>query len=1233
MNRIATVLFLILAVTALRGQQISPFYLAPLTTSHEAEDHDEYDPDRNPLWSGITPEGYLRAWETIQRMPSENMVERRATTKDEGSLLVERTWRPIGPRRVRLRGTTSIFWHGRIRNIQWYYPPAGGGVRLYIGSSSGGFFDRYKRPELPGDNWHFRQLGAKLPNPSVGALLTHPGNPNVIYVGTGDWARYGGAGLFRTTDAGATWTRLILRNGIGSDVIPAAITSMFYDVIVTSRGTYTDTSTIYLSSNMGIFKSTDGGETWREKRVVSSNPAWGVYEMVHSSRDQGLLYAALPWRQGIHKSTNGGESWSPVNTNLPLRNCGSTISLAIGPSDPNLLYCAFTDTLNNGGGIYKTTNGGARWDPVGGALPNYMYNGQGGDKNVIEISPYDPRIVYAGSVDLIRTSDSGAHWTGIDGGHSDFTVITFDPTSPDLVYIGSDGGFFVRNERTGVVSNADYDYPDNSPLQSYGMDNAWSNPTFLVAGTQDNGTERLNTMFYNTGDGILTDWENFSGCDGGDNVAIHPTDSRLFYFNQWCGGGGLRKRSRDGGDNEEYITNGIGEIWMTPIQVNKLNTNNPFTVDTAWLYYSTNRGDVWRRATSGSARDFGRWEPPRRFAMNTGSGSPVTAYVTFWRPRDLPSGTTDPSRIIRIIEGTPGSMSLRTSGLLGNPTVREVVTDRWDAARAYAFTDDNNNHKIFMTTDRGGGWTPITGNLPVTMNHMDIARHPTNPLVMYVATDLGVFKTRDGGTNWYAFQNGLPIVSVNKLAYIPSVTGDNRFDTLRISTYGRGFWDRILQGDDPIWANITSILTRYQDGLFRRIQFRWIAPSAVPGNTIRRSDTMIAIADNGFVGRTLNGGRTWDTSLISTQGSLYATAASDCTSFTAVGQYGWILQTRDLGTTWQPMYAGTSNDLRTVQFVDSLNGFIGGDRATILQTSDGGKSWSPVDLTWKPNDNVLSLHFFDRLNGMASGISTSTKPPTPFFRRTTDGGKTWSDDPSLGNVAFQKIVMVDGQTGYVVGDNGAIARTDDGGGSWTFQNSGVQNVLYGAVFQKPDVGWVHGAGGLILHTTDGGKKWDPEETESDVDLVSMAQGNSSLVAVGDSVVLLRELAQGLPTYTGGRMFGDTLPPNNGFDSTSTSGVDFERESAGTWVACVPNPFSNGTTIQFGISHPARVAIVVFNALGEAVRPLVDNQYEAGEYSLNWDGVDWSGRPLPDGVYLCRLMIDDRNVVTQIRIVR
>jgi len=1235
MKRISAILLPLLLLTAvtLRSQQPRPFYELPSVESSREEERDEYDPSRNPLWSGITPEGYLHAWERMVSMPSEDEVEADSRGKvGERSLLSERTWRPIGPKRVRLRHTTQIYWHGRIRNIQWYYTPGTGAKQLYVGSSSGGYFNRWRRSAGPGYIWHFRQLGAKLPNPSIGALLIHPANPNVVFVGTGDWARYGGAGLFKTTDGGESWARIPLRDAIGQDIIPGSITSMFFDVVATSRGYFTDTSTIYLSSDRGVFKSTDRGATWLQKGIIGTNPNWGVYEMVHSFRDPGLLYAALPGGGGIYKSINGGDNWTPVNSTLPLSNCGSTISLAIGPSDPSLLYCAFTDTNNNVGGVFKTTNAGGRWDAVTGSLRNYMNNGQGGDKNVIEISPYDSRIVYAGSVGLIRTTNGGADWSDVDGAHSDYTVITFDPDSSNIIYIGSDGGFFVRNERTGIVSNNEYDFPSNSPLQSYGMDYAWSNSSFVVSGTQDNGSERLISLNYNTTDGIVGDWENFSGCDGADNIAIHPTDPQLFYFNLWCGGGGLRNRSPNGGITEEYISNGVPEIWMTPIQVNKLNTNNPFTVDTAWLYYSTNRGDNWRRATAGAARDFGRWEPPRRIAMNTGAGAPVTAYVTFWRPRDLPAGTPDPSRQIRIIEGTPGSMTMRTSSLPGNRSIREVITDRWDAARAYAFTDDNNNHHIYLTTDRGGSWTPITGDLPITINHMDIARHPGNSLIMYASTDLGVFKTRTGGTTWYPFQNGLPIVGVNRMAYIPSVTGDNRFDTLRISTYGRGFWDRVLQSDDPIWLDITAVLTRFNDSLFRRLTFRNIATAVNNGSNSRRSDTMIAVADGGLVARTFSGGRSWDTSFISTQGSLYATAASDCTSFTAVGQYGWIMQTRDLGTTWLPVNSPTNVDLRTVQFIDSLNGWIGGDNATILMTEDGGTSWSQVQNTWKPNDQILSLHFLDKFTGLVSGISTSTKPPTPFFRRTTDGGSSWIDDGSLANVVIEKIEMYDNLTGYAVGENGAVARTDDGGKTWNFLNSGVQNRLYGASFIKPGAGWVYGSGGLILHTSDGGKSWEQEETESDVDLVSLAQGNSALVAVGDSVVLIHELDQTLPPYTGGRLFGDSLPPNNGFDST-TSDVTSPSVGALAHIRSVPNPFTQTTTLYFRVPHPTHVDIDIFDMLGEEVRSLVHSECEAGEYSATWDGSLAGGGRLPGGVYLCRMTAGGTSVVTHIVMAR
>lgn len=1201
----------------------------------EEDGREEYDLMRNPWWSQVSSTGYHHALTAIGQMPTEWDVEYASDPEKRVAIAGGRSWAGIGPSGgALLRNTPNRFFQGRVRSIYWWRNPGTGQYTPVIGASSGGLYYRYRRFPQPGYRYHWRSIGKFLPNPSVGAVVVHPDNFSRMIVGTGDWGRYAGAGVFYTTNRGESWTNAPLLSENGRDtIIPRAITGIEYAVTTTGE---IDTATLYLSSVSGFFKSTDGGKTWWRRAVVRGNNASPIFSMVIDKRNSGVIYAGLSWGpdgqwdwQGVWKSTNGGERWSSVNNGLPASG-GRSLALAISPSNSNVLYAALTsppspDFTDTTGGIYVTHNGGGRWERAGSPNTQYMRFGQGIHTNCIAVHPTDTNTVFAASVSLIKTTDGGTNWSGfIDGGHDDYLFVSFSPTSADTLYIGNDGGLFVRDDRNNVVRNDEPNFMGNSPLQSYGMDGSWNNVQFLVAGTQDNGTLRLNDI-RNTTDGQRGEWEVFSGCDGADDVAVHPTDERLFFFNQWCGGGGLRKRSRDKGDTEEDVPGGLAELWMTPMRINKGNTNYVFTPDTSRLYYSTNSGDNWLRATTGSGRDYPSWFPARRIALNSGTGSAVTCYTTCWG---------DSAIKIRIHEGTPGSMTMREARLAPPERVREVVTDRWDPERAWAFIEydalnrPGSRSGIFRTTDRGRNWTEITGNLPQTINYWDVQRNPDNPNVLYVSSDIGVFKTRSEGYFWYPLQQGLPIVAVNRMFYVPSIDGNRQFDTLRISTYGYGFWERLLDREDPFWLTLIPRLSDFislNDSLLRRLIFR-SAVAGGSGSGNRFSDTIMAVADSGIILHTLDGGRSWSMTEQKPDDHFNAVAHRVDGSFIAVGDGGKILRTDDPGGKWRYLQSGTKVNLRSILFPDSLRGFACGDSGLILATVNGGESWEVSRRAEQSDEVISSLHFTDEKNGIAVGYDRGFKPPIPVYLRSSDGGKTWEYDQSLfGYGVMSRIDILDGERGYGLNGEGLL-KTSDGGASWNAVQVPTQFPLRDFVFMTPDSGWVVGDAGTVLRTTDGGKSWDPEEVEQEGELRTVVRGLSSLVALGDSTLLLR--AAPVVGAGGGRIPTDTT------GTGGTSGVRNEAAAAGYRLHPIsPNPFSQETSISFTLPRSTMIAIDVMDLIGRKVASLESDRFDAGNYTIRWDGRDNAGAYLPSGVYFCRLQTPLGSLMQRVMIER
>lgn len=1226
--------FFILCSLMLFGPSLwgQPFFLPGISETavpeHDEGEREEYNPLRNPWWTQLSSSEYLQALINVERMPSEQEME--YGSEKGSSVAAGRSWVGIGPSGgALLRNLPNRFHQGRIRSIYWWKNPATGEFTPVIGASSGGLYYRYRRFPRPGYRYQWRSIGASLPNPSVGAVVVHPNDFGRMIVGTGDWARYSGGGVFLTTNRGESWTNAPLLAENGRDtIVPKAITGIDYGL--TPSGLI-DTSTLYLSSDNGFFKSIDGGRTWRRRAVVSGNSRNPIFSMAADKRRRNVIYLGLcagplgesGW-QGVHKSTDGGESWNPVNNGLPSTG-GRSLAIALSPSNSDILYAALASSADTTGGIYVTRNAGGRWDRAGSPNTQYMRMGQGVHTNCISVHPTNPEIVFAASVFLIKTTNGGTNWSSfIDGGHDDYQFISFSPTSTDTLYIGNDGGLFVRDDRNNTVRNDEPNFVGNSPLQSYGMDGAWSNSTFLVSGTQDNGTLRLNRLA-NTTDGRRGEWEVFSGCDGADDIAIHPTDERLFFFNQWCGGGGLRKRSRDKGATEEDVSRGLAEIWMTPLRINKGNTNYVFTPDTAWLYHSTNSGDSWRRTTGGTARDFPSWFPPRRIAMNSGTGGTVVCYTTGWG---------DSAIKVRIHEGTPGSMTIREARIAPPDRVREVITDRWDPERAWAITETDpvfragSRSGIFQTTDRGRNWTNITGTLSTGINYYDIQRNPDNPNVLYVSSDIGVFKTRSGGSSWYPLQQGLPIVGVNRMYYAPSADGNRLFDTLRISTYGYGFWERLLDREDPIWISLIPRFTDFivlNDSLLRRILFRNMAVGG-SGTGNRFGDLIVAVADSGIIARTLDGGRSWGVTELNPNDNFKAVAHRVGTSFVAVGDGGTILRTDDPDGKWIPQQSGVKVSLRSILFIDSLRGFVVGESGVILSTFDGGENWQ-VSRRAEQSDEVLhAIHFTDEKNGIATGYDRGFKPPIPVYLRTTNAGKTWEYDQSLfGYGIMQKIDIPNGKNGFALNENGLL-KTSDGGSSWEPIQIGSQFTLRDFVVTTLDSVWVVGDAGTVYRTIDGGKSWEPEEVEWEGELRTVARGVSSLVALGDSTALLR--AAPIVGMGGGRIPTDTT------GTGGTSGVLHDAAAAGyALTPVIPNPFWEETEIGFTLPRSGTITIDIVDLVGRNVAVLESDHFDPGNYTIRWDGRDNTGRHLPGGVYFCRLQTPLGTLVQRVMIER
>ena len=1117
----------------------------------EAEVENQY---KTWFWkSSLTPEEYMHEFRYVQ----DNIPEFSHKPGTDAMQSVGK-WYPAGPVHVKNPNNSKIVYHGRIRCTKWHYTQEDG-WELYLGSSSGGLW--YGNTVLLIRNW--QQIGENLPNPSVSAIEMRNNNKDMIFVGTGDWGRFSGAGLFRTTDRGKTWNNIPLHDENGNEVIPDAITDLFYVPGTVMKD-------MYLSSTSGFFKSTDGGTSWRRKEIKPGSPGQAIFDMVSHPTDGQIVYTALP-KNGIYKSTDGGENWIKCSIGMVLHseNSGSTLALAISKSKPDKLYAAVPNKDNSGAGIYKSTNAGGSWQYM--SSPQYMYNGQGFHTNVISVDPENSNIVYAGSVGSIRTTDGGANWSTFDAGHCDLTSFDYNPDNPATVIVGSDGGIYRYNRNDDETLNFNEFFSPNAPIQAYEMDAVNAEPAFLVAGTQDNGT-----MLTLNGSS-RSDWETISGCDGGDNVNINPDNPNILYYNSWCGEDNPRFYSNDKGTNVTNISNGLGELYYTPIRINEANPNYVFTVDGSNLYYTTNHGTTWKRATT-AGKDFASTERQRAIAVSRSpSGQEVIVYVIFWYSSDDPSDCEK----VKIFKGQPGSMTSSDAQFTLGYRPHRVIADRIERQKVYVI-GGLSPYRIQMSTNSGQTWLDISGNLPVVRRY-DIERGRNSANELYVGTDLGVFKTTDGGTNWYKFQRGLPMVPVMAMSYL----NGSHSDTLKIATFGQGFWYRQLGIDDPEFE-----LSEYSFGL-NKISTVYNMLSKTYQLIIAGGKGKMLYSDD--ICETISESVNEETSYYSCQ--LIPNGFSPAKTAILSGKSGAIARTTNLGKSWTAVNSNATGDIYDMAYYDATC-YAASYYGEFLKSTNEGAGWVK---TFHDSDFRIK-DIFVRAEIFLAGGTAKTNSWHPALKYSSNKGISWIDaslpEPiKSGWGRVNSIIQPAIGTYYAFGEfapsgsstfKGFMLKSINNGESWTVVNTNIADRVYSSVFIDKYNGFVCGINGFVAQTSNSGQTWKKLNSGTDNNLNYTLYLDGTLLIAGDNVLIRK-------------YFG------------ITSAEKYEANSESLLEQNSPNPVENETMIKYTLVNSGKVRLELASLNGVKVKTLFTGYQAAGRYEIN---IDMAG--LPAGIYFYSL---------------
>ncbi len=688
-------------------------------------------------------------------------------------------WRFVGP----LRG-------GRTETVSGV--PAQPDV-FYIGAANGGVW----RTEDAGRTW--TPIFDSQDTGSIGAVAVAPSDPNVIYVASGEGRQRPdlavGDGFYASTDGGRTWRHLGLRQGEQIPTIavdPRDPKRLFVAVLGHPYGPNTQ---------RGLFRSTDGGETF--ERVLYVNENTGAYDVVIDPNNSNTVYATMwaarqsPWETAngdsfqitgvsVFKSTDGGTTWQPLGraNGLPARS--GRAEIAIAPSNSSIVY-AYVDVPHSGAAIYRSEDSGEHFVRVNHE-PQLAKRGD--DLASLSVDPRDPNVVWATNTSTYRSIDGGAHFTPIKGapGGDDYHALWINPERPSHMILGSDQGATISLDG-GRTWSSWYSQPTGQ-MYHVAADNRF--PYWICGGQQDSGSACVSSRG-NWGETTERDWHP-AGAEEYGYVVADPLHPGVFF------GGKVEKFDERTGQTQEVSplaipSRGYREVRTEPLEFDPLHPERLY-FGTNVVFETENGGHSWRaispdltRKHPGVPSVLGPFErdDPRH---GTHSGVVYALAVSYVREGTIWAGTDD-GYVWVTNDGGSHWRNVTPPALTPWSKISQIDASRFDDRTAYVAVNrmrlDDLHPYVYRTHDGGTHWQLIVDGLPNEPVNA-VREDPLRPGLLYAATEDGVDVSFDDGNHWQSLQRNLPRSSVRDLV----VHGGD----VIVATHGRGFW--ILDDVEPL---------------------------------------------------------------------------------------------------------------------------------------------------------------------------------------------------------------------------------------------------------------------------------------------------------------------------------------------------------------------------------------------------------------------------------------------------
>jgi photosystem II stability/assembly factor-like uncharacterized protein len=721
-------------------------------------------------------------------------------------LYSEMRWRCIGP----FRGGRTVAISGVPRQPNVFYMAAvNGGV--------------WKTTDF-GNTWS--PIFDEQPSGSVGALAVAPSDPNIIYVGSGEGLQRPdlatGDGIYKSTDAGKTWTHLGLRDA-------QQITSILVDpkdpnrVFVAAEG-----HPYGPNAERGVFRSTDGGQSFQ--KVLYKDENTGAADLAFDPANPQTIYAVLwaarvaPWEvrsggsiyiagSGLFKSTDGGNTWRPLTKGLPTAADDlGRIGIAVAPSQPNRLY-ATIEAKRGVAGVYRSDDAGESWQQVNS---DGRIGGRGPGAMGIAVAPDNPSEIYVANTTTWKSTDGGKTFVGFKGapGGDDYQRLWISPENPEIIALSADQGAEISVNR-GATWSSWYNQP-TAQFYHVTTDNRF--PYWVYGAQQESGSVATLSRS-DFGEITFRDWR-LPGIFEYGYIAVDPLDSNILY------GDWLTRTRQDISEFAKVTPEAIrrGEYRYTrtlPVVFSPLEPHTLYFAANV-LFKTTDAGNSWQVISPDLTRE--SYEIPANLGVFAASdpekgkhrGVIYAVAPSFKEANTIWAGTDD--GLIHIThDGGKSWQNVTPPELKPWSKVSVIEASHFDAGTAYAainsFRLDDLRAHIYRTRDFGKTWTEITKGIPDGGASNVVREDPVRKGLLYAGTEGSVYVSFNDGDDWQPLQLNLPHTSMRDLV----IHGDD----LVVATHGRSFW--ILDDVTPL-RQMNADIAKENIHLFApqdAIRFRW----------------------------------------------------------------------------------------------------------------------------------------------------------------------------------------------------------------------------------------------------------------------------------------------------------------------------------------------------------------------------------------------------------------------------